>query len=239
MKRKITTAVLIVTIVSIITTAIFLYQQHKTDVQTFVGEVIFVRGYPADEYERCFAYLRSVTDSTREDLVIFEITSETVFASGYINGRLKNAPELVEGSFIEINFDKNGLNNCQENYKAISVGVANSESTSTDELSPLLDEDYSFDNGSLGMTIYGEIVYIANCELPSLSGYIVYIEEYQGYPLKAIWVCDKTSIDGKAKSILEEKKTGDRVEAKLINQSPFEFSTNDVRTAFNLIAVSD
>ena len=220
---------LIVILIILIGTLVCLINSDKNE--TFVGEVVHICYNDIDKYERCYVYLKPTFDSEREDLVLFEITKETAFESGF-EGVLIDSPELKIGNTVEISFDKRKKD--WENFKAKSIGSKKSDSITTNALLPIPKSDYSFDDSNLGITIKGKVIHVAEYKSSSLNGYILYVEEYSSSPLSVFWIDENTIVSDEAKEYLLSRKVGYNIKVKRMDVVPFDNSSCFILPAFSL-----
>ena len=207
---------------SVIMQSIFVLINNGNNSQKFVGKIAYIHYGNADQTEPYYVYLNPIFSPEREDWVMFEITPQTQMET------TSNESQMKLGNIIEIVYSKNKENKW-DNYKAISIKIADESSNTSDELSLNIKENYSFDKGDVSRIYIGQVVHIAKINISSVSGYIVYIDDPTAAPeLKRCWIDERSFINDSTKELLENRIVGYTVELQSIDNRPFDSPNDDI-----------
>ena len=200
------------------------YMKHRVDEQTIVGEIVHVRYTEVDKYDECLIYIKPKSDIERNDWVLFKVTKETEGLSQTDTGIIADSEEIKLGNVVEIIFDKNFNDVSGRNrIEVISIKPSSDNSITTETLSLVASDKYSFDQGETNTYIIGEVVHVARIDTIDRDGYILYVDDESiSTALVEVWIDSKTKMNEEMSKMLVKEATGYEVKIIPITAFPFE-----------------
>ena len=220
-KRTILMALLVIilasTVVAILSCSLF---ENKVE-GTIVGEVFML-------YKE-YVYIKPVGDQGTKQLLEFQILSDSSFASGHSYDDFENAPELVVGTVVEIDYTydpdiaKTSID---------SIKVTNGDSASIEWPELEINKDYSYTDNNVGTWNIGEVEYVVKLNSP-MKGYIVYLDEGSN-KLGDYWIdADHKFLVEHWRELFEKGSTGYIIKMTRLDKSQFK----GLSTAFSFETV--
>lgn len=189
--------------------------QPQTGNGVIVGEIVGSRTN--------YVYVKPVGDQGTKQLLHFQLSSDTSFASGSVGDDFSTMPELAPGTVVEIRYTyKKG--DGWFTVTADSIKTADASATTEGWPELIADEDFDWHKSSAGRRITAEVLYTVKTEAP--EGYIIYVKEYnEAYWGEFFIKADNKFITDELRELLDSGAAGYTVELHTLENTPFDYST--------------
>ncbi|MBQ7873341.1 MAG: hypothetical protein IJ360_05155 [Clostridia bacterium] len=200
MKNRIILVVIFAVILATAIIIVALTSLFSDDAEgTVIGEVVML-------YKE-HVYIKPVGDEGTKQLLEFHIFEDTDFASGHSYKDFENAPELLVGTVVEIEYkyDSDTAKTTANGIKAVDPNDASSKWSELEFLEEVNGYNSKFEGYGLGT-----VQYIVRVDYPQ-KGYIVYLDESL-MSLEKYWIAEDSIVaDDKVIELLEEGEVGFKV----------------------------